>query len=56
MRQFILKIAIVLLYHLGGRRGYICIKIIDIESKEVMTTIPMDTTIYGMAIRGRTIY
>ena len=40
----------------GGRRGYRCIKIIDIESKKVMTTIPMDTTIYGMAVRGRTIY
>ena len=36
--------------------GYRCIKIIDIESKKVMTTIPMDTTIYGMAVRGRTIY
>ena len=29
---------------------------IDIESKEVMTTISMDTTIYGMAVSGRTIY
>jgi WD40 repeat protein len=33
-----------------------CIAIIDIESKEVMTTISMDTNIYGMAVRGRTIY
>jgi WD40 repeat protein len=30
--------------------------IIDIESKKVMTTIPMDTYIYGMAVKGRTIY
>jgi len=33
-----------------------CITIIDIGSMEVMTTIPMDTEIYGMAVRGRTIY
>jgi DNA-binding beta-propeller fold protein YncE len=33
-----------------------CIAIIDIESKKVMTTIPMDTYIYGMAVKGRTIY
>ena len=33
-----------------------CITIIDIESQEVMTTISMDTKIYGMAVRGRTIY
>ena len=33
-----------------------CINIINIESKEVMTTISMDTGIYGMAVRGRTIY
>ena len=33
-----------------------CIVIIDIESQEVMTTISMDTYIYGMAVRGRTIY
>ena len=33
-----------------------CITIIDIESKEVMTTISMDTYIYGMTVRGRTIY
>ena len=37
----------------GGKR---CITIIDIESQKVMTTIPMDTYIYGMAVRGRTIY
>ena len=33
-----------------------CLTIIDIESQKVMTTIPMDTYIYGMAVRGRTIY
>jgi hypothetical protein len=33
-----------------------CIAIIDIESKEVMTTISMDTDICGMAVRGKTIY
>jgi hypothetical protein len=33
-----------------------CIVIIDIESQKVMTTIYMDTYIYGMAVRGRTIY
>ena len=33
-----------------------CIVIIDIESQKVMTTISMDTYIYGMAVRGRTIY
>ena len=38
----------------GGSKR--CITIIDIESKKVMTTIPMDTKIYGMAVRGRTIY
>jgi hypothetical protein len=37
----------------GGKR---CINIIDIESQKVMTTIPMDTNIYGMTVRGRTIY
>jgi hypothetical protein len=31
-----------------------CIVIIDIESQKVMTTIYMDTYIYGMAVRGRT--
>ena len=33
-----------------------CITIIDIESQEITTTISMDTHIYGMAVRGRTIY
>jgi len=33
-----------------------CITIIDIESKTVMTTISMDTHIYGMTVRGRTLY
>ena len=33
-----------------------CITIIDIASQKVMTTIPMDTCIDGMAVRGRTIY
>ena len=33
-----------------------CITIIDIESQEIITTISMDTYIYGMAVRGRTIY
>ena len=37
----------------GGNR---CITIIDIKSQEVMTTISMATYIYGMAVRGRTIY
>jgi DNA-binding beta-propeller fold protein YncE len=40
----------------SGCRGKRCITIIDIESKKVMTTIPMDTYMYGMAVRGRTIY
>ena len=38
----------------GGCEG--CITIIDIDSREVMTTISMNTNIYGMAVRGRTIY
>jgi DNA-binding beta-propeller fold protein YncE len=38
----------------GGRNR--CITIIDIESQKVMTSISMDSTIYGMAVRGRTIY
>jgi DNA-binding beta-propeller fold protein YncE len=38
---------------LGNTR---CMIIIDIESQEVMTTISMETDIYGMAVRGRTIY
>ena len=33
-----------------------CIAIIDIESKKVTTTISINTNIYGMAVRGRTIY
>jgi hypothetical protein len=33
-----------------------CITIIDVVSQEVMTTISMDTNIYGNAVRGRTIY
>ena len=33
-----------------------CITIINIESKKVRTTISMNTSICGMAIRGRTIY
>jgi hypothetical protein len=40
----------------GGGTAKRCITIIDIESKKVMTTIPMDTYIYGMAVKGRTIY
>ena len=36
-----------------GKRG---ITIIDIEKKEIMTIISMDTVIYSMAVRGRTIY
>jgi WD40 repeat protein len=38
---------------LGGKKY---ITLIDIESKNVKTTIFMDTGICGMAIRGRTIY
>jgi len=34
----------------------ICIVIIDIDSQKVKTTISMDTYIYDMAVRGRTIY
>ena len=33
-----------------------CITIIDIESNTVMTTISIDADIYGMAVRGRTLY
>ena len=40
----------------SGYRDNTYITIIDIESREVMTTIPMDTFIMGMAVRGRTIY
>ena len=37
----------------GGKR---CTTIIDIENQEVKTTISMATCIYGMVIRGRTMY
>jgi DNA-binding beta-propeller fold protein YncE len=40
----------------SGGGGKKCITIIDIESQKVMTTIPMDTCINGMAVRSRTIY
>ena len=40
----------------SGSGGNRCITIIDIESQKVMTTISMYTNIYGMAVRGRTIY
>ena len=40
----------------SGKGDKQCIIIIDIESKEVKTTISIDTAIYGMAVRGRTIY
>ena len=40
----------------SGGRGNKCITIIDIEKKKIMTTISMDTVIYSMAVRGRTIY
>jgi hypothetical protein len=33
-----------------------CITIIDIERKEVLTTISTDTDICGMAVRSRSIY
>jgi DNA-binding beta-propeller fold protein YncE len=33
-----------------------CITMIDIESQAVKATISMDTDIFGMAVRGRTIY
>ena len=33
-----------------------CIAMIGIESNEIITPIFMDTKIYGMAVRGRTIY
>ena len=33
-----------------------CITMIDIESQEVVTTISMDTDIFGMVVRGRTMY
>jgi hypothetical protein len=40
----------------SGCGDNICINIIDIESQKIMTTISMDTHIFGMAIRGRSIY
>ena len=40
----------------SGWGGNGCITMIDIESQKVMTTISMDTDIYGMAIIGGTIY
>jgi hypothetical protein len=47
-----------LLYLFFGQKPShkVLITIIDIEMQEVMTTISMDTNIYGMAVRGRTIY
>ena len=33
-----------------------CITIIDIESQEVITTISIDTNIFGMTVTGRTLY
>jgi hypothetical protein len=39
-----------------GDAGNRCIAIIDIEKKDVVTTIHVDTYILGMAIRGKTIY
>ena len=39
-----------------GDAGNKCIAIIDIEKKDVVTTIHVDTYILGMAIRGKTIY
>jgi DNA-binding beta-propeller fold protein YncE len=50
--QFILKKTIAS----SGNVDKICITIIGIESQKVMRTISMATHIYGMAIRGRTIY
>ena len=40
----------------SGRGSKRCISIIDIESQEVMSAFSMDTNIFGMAVRGRTIY
>jgi hypothetical protein len=40
----------------GDKEVNRCISIIDMVSKEVMTTISLDTNIYGMAVRGATIY
>ena len=33
-----------------------CLTIIDVEGEDVMTTISIDTDIYGMAVRGKAIY
>jgi DNA-binding beta-propeller fold protein YncE len=40
----------------SGRGNSKCITIIDLESREIMTTISMETLIFGMVVRGRTIY
>ena len=40
----------------SGKGRNKCITIIDIESQQVIATITMDTDIYGMAVRGRTMY
>ena len=40
----------------SGRGSNRCISIIDIESQEVVSVFSMDTNIFGMAVRGRTIY
>ena len=40
----------------SGGLGNRFLTIIDIEKREVKTTISMDTVIYSMAVRGRTIY
>ena len=40
----------------SGRGNNRCITMIDLESREVMTTISMDTLIFGMVVIGRTIY
>jgi hypothetical protein len=40
----------------SGEDSNRCITMIDIASKKVMTTISMDTEVYGMAVRGSTIY
>ena len=40
----------------SGRGSNRCITIINIKSQEVMRTISMDTDIYGMVVRGRTMY
>jgi hypothetical protein len=40
----------------SGGGGKKCIAIIDIKSKKVMATISMDNEIFGMAVKGRTIY